>query len=824
MQLRRPKIRDDLVYAPDAANANYQFVKDPIRAQFFRFNELQVAMMLALDGKHTEAEIADALSAAFEMDIPVESVQRLVARIERDWLLDVSSYRLDSESDRALIRKALRRRGLLWRSKASTSSTSDEKRTQSRETALFECGIEEIETGDPCRAAHYFSEILAINPKNKRAHDVLDTLHKSFFRRHVVRPSYLQMISLWDPDQFLEAVDRRFGRFIFNEWTLSALIMIALLSLDLLLSGHPPTLKSFGWIDIPLFIAIDLMDATLHESGHGLACKHFGGKVHDMGLLLMYGVAPGAYCDTSDSYLFKHRRQKIIVALSGNYASLAFYLVLIWIYGFTSDAFILRNAILMKLAKGGYSVILNFLPLIKADGYYALSDFLEIRNLRERSLGFVARRVQRLLFGFECDDANVTPRERRIFAVYGISSAIFTTAFIYGLWFSTLLPWAIEHLGSIGIVITAVYVLKVAYGLARPSLGLVPRLWRERRKVFTLRRGLAYAVAITGLWAIFSIEWAFYVDGQATIQPLTRTIVTVLEPGLVSSVSTREGDRVEVGQILAELSNPEIEREHDRVEALLGAARHRLELLRLGARPEELARARADANTARVESKHAEHNASRKAALTEARVLSAAAAMNARRMADTQSANSLDASLSLALLEAGARIEDVAQAEAAVAGLESRLRDLDVAQDRLHVRSPGAGIVVAYHLDEVRHRRLEKGQTFCEVHDLSQIRVEIELPKGELADGVHAGDRAAVRMDGDSDHGLASVVSRVRPSASHAGLLIVELEPLANARELRAGLRGHGRIYGRPRSLAYRTFVVPVLRLIRFDAWRFWGT
>ncbi len=72
----------------------------------------------------------------------------------------------------------------------------------------------------------------------------------------------------------------------------------------------------------------------------------------------------------------------------------------------------------------GQKTLLNFNPLIKLDGYYLLSDYLEIPNLRRRSFRFVGSLIERL-FGIESasqPEENLSPRERRILPVYGIAA------------------------------------------------------------------------------------------------------------------------------------------------------------------------------------------------------------------------------------------------------------------------------------------------------------------------------------------------------------------------------------------------------------------
>src|SRR5262245_53437316 len=144
----KPKIRSDLVYTRDSVDSRYFFVEDPPRGLFFRFNEVQVGMMEALDGERSIDDVVIHLGETFEIEVEPESVERVIERLRKDLLLDVASYRVDSEKDRILIRRALEKKGLFWRG-ASKAHQGNELRKYSREFSAFQLGIDELENGDP---------------------------------------------------------------------------------------------------------------------------------------------------------------------------------------------------------------------------------------------------------------------------------------------------------------------------------------------------------------------------------------------------------------------------------------------------------------------------------------------------------------------------------------------------------------------------------------------------------------------------------------------------------------------------------------------------
>lgn len=816
MAPRCPKVRHDLVYRVDPADDSYYYVKDPIAGQFYRFNELQVTVMQALDGETSAEDMVELLEEELEVEVPVASVQRMIARFEERFLLDVTSYRIDSEKDRALVRKVLRKRGLIWRGMAKSS----ENRRLSQETILFQEGIRLIEHGDPCDAGRCFLDVLALNPENQRARDILNALHQAFFERHKKTPAYLQMVRLFNPDRFLGVVDRKIGRFVFSPWAVVLLVVLLLGAALSIRDTSSVALDTLGWTDVLLaFFVVHLASKFLHELGHGLACKHYGGSVPEIGVMLMYGVLPAPYCDTTDSYVFPEKKHKVMTQLAGPFVTTCCLCVEVIAYEYSSDAFLLRNAILITIFNELGILYWNLAPFLKFDSYYALSDYLDVRNLQERAMAFVTGRWKERLLGIPHEGEDPSAREKRIFWWYGTSSVFFTTAMIYYLWISFLLPLAIEHLGVWGILFTAAYALNLTLGLLLPGVAkLIRLLYAHRKEVFTLRRMAAYGVVGLTLFGVLSIPRPFYVDGTSVVAPLEKRSVNAQEVGLVSEVLVREGQKVSKGDVVARLQNDELVRRREKAGHQLVAAHYRLIQLYQGPRPEELELARARVRGARKASRYARRQARRQTSLSNAQLLSKSDAMEASRRAKELSAADRQAELTLQLAEVGTRKEDIDQMRAEVEKLESLVSELDERIDQLELRAPIDGVVVGSRLEELRYRRLGEGEKFCEIQDLSGVRVEVSLRPNELYGVIHPGQRVTVRMLGDPHKGVDGLVAKIRPSSREDGSMVVELEEQRNP-GWTSGMTGHARIYGEDRTIAYRVFGAPILRLISYEAW-----
>lgn len=103
-----------------------------------------------------------------------------------------------------------------------------------------------------------------------------------------------------------------------------------------------------------------LINIPIHEAGHILALKFFYRKSKvKIGFKLIF-IYPAFYVDTSDSYLLP-KYNRIAVYLAGNFMNCIFLLIVICFFPqYLSICYIVFS-----------NILVNFLPIVKSDGYYA---------------------------------------------------------------------------------------------------------------------------------------------------------------------------------------------------------------------------------------------------------------------------------------------------------------------------------------------------------------------------------------------------------------------------------------------------------------------
>jgi hypothetical protein len=272
--------------------------------------------------------------------------------------------------------------------------------------------------------------------------------------------------SVPDPDRALGLLYRFALRPLYGRAVQAALLAVAVAGAALyakaLLAGASPNGGStllFGLLGLEVHV-------VLHELGHAVTTKHFGRDVHRLGVG-WYLFSPVAFVDTSDMWL-EGRRRRMIVAAAGPYVNAVLAGgagVLLQLHG---------GSFPLAFATTGYVLVLvNLNPLYELDGYYVLSDWLGIANLRAKSLAFAGGVLRR-------GPRTATDRRlRRIYIVYAVA------AVAYGLFAAAALLLAYHRFvrSLVATLVPAAVASAVGWLLAGSLAGLLlVRLWRSVRR------------------------------------------------------------------------------------------------------------------------------------------------------------------------------------------------------------------------------------------------------------------------------------------------------------------------------------------------------
>ena len=200
-----------------------------------------------------------------------------------------------------------------------------------------------------------------------------------------------------------------------------------------------------------------------HEFAHAACCKHFGGKIHKMGVMLYY-LMPCAFADTSDAWLFEKKSQRLWVSFAGPFCTLFWgtICVYIWLFVPNSDIQNIAYSLIFVCALGSLA---NLNPLLEFDGYYMLVDYSEIPNLRKRSFDYTGKRIAGFfsrIFRREIKLPEVTKKEKRFFLGYGILAGFYSVGSVL-LAVYIILKLVVSYIGWAGYILLAILLLTTIY-------------------------------------------------------------------------------------------------------------------------------------------------------------------------------------------------------------------------------------------------------------------------------------------------------------------------------------------------------------------------
>ncbi len=369
---------------------------------------------------------------------------------------------------------------------------------------------------------------------------------------------FLWKIGVWNPEWFLLRTRRWVGWLFTPLPALLTAVAFALCVAGVLVQRdrldlnlrHVLGFEGRAGAGVFLFWVIYIVTGVFHELGHAYACTTFGGQVPRVGIMLMYFI-PCLYADVSTSMAFPNRWHRIWVAMGGVYMEVLVTIAAAFVWWFTPPELVLNDIAYRVMIVGFIAgVLMNLNPLIKLDGYYVLSDLLQIGELREGSIAFWKSRVLGLFRRHKEADTVRGIRRRRAYAIYG-AVAIVYTATILTAFFGWLHSWLVSKWAETGFVLS---IAAVALVMKQPLASLAGRL-RSVRFPRNRKSLLGAAAVLLALFVIRFLPAPAHVVAEATVISARRETVNARERGTVLAILARQGDRVAPHQVVAIVGN-----------------------------------------------------------------------------------------------------------------------------------------------------------------------------------------------------------------------------------------------------------------------------
>ncbi len=376
-------------------------------------------------------------------------------------------------------------------------------------------------------------------------------------------------IPVIDPERLLTWMYPYF-RWLFTPWFVlfSVGLMLAALTLvfvqwEIFSAKLPEFEEFFNWKTVAsLWMSLAVVK-VIHEFGHGLTAKHYGSEVHEMGILFLV-LTPALYCDVTDSWLLPSKWKRIWIAAAGIYVECFLAAIATFIWWNTSEGVFNSLMLSTMFVCSVNTILFNANPLLRYDGYYVTSDWLEIPNLRIKSTQFFGHQFQEKVLGLEVPPQSYMPRSRRIlFVTYAVASYLYR-------WFVTFsIVFFLYHFLPEDLrIISAFLALGAMVPLLVMPLMNILKFVRQPgrlRKVKKVRAALCFTAFAAVVAVILLIPTPLRIKGTLVLTPADPERIYIEVPGRLYSILVDDNQQVsgptedgQYGTILATLSNPEL--------------------------------------------------------------------------------------------------------------------------------------------------------------------------------------------------------------------------------------------------------------------------
>ena len=393
-------------------------------------------------------------------------------------------------------------------------------------------------------------------------HELAEQRHKAIKHKHFWAD--VTTIELWyfNPEKFLDCLYSKV-KFAFKPWfVLWSLFMIGVMLV--ILGSHWNqvwadnvywyNLAGRGFSHVAEFFLVFLVVGAVHETAHGLACHHYGGKSHRMGVFTMY-LAPCVFCDAGEAFVVAGRWGRIVTVAAGVWSEilLCSYLSVVW--WLTPPGSMVHNFSYLLILSGGlFAVLINWNPLSRMDGYFIFCEIFRFFDLKGQSTAYLVSLVRKYVFRMPATVVPLQPLRRIGFVTYAILSGAY--CYFLLLFFARLVYHIIRYYSPVWAFLPATLLgLLIFRSRIKKLAQFIRELYLDKRDLMRTHWKPAAAGA-AGVLILLLIPFRHeYVEERFILEPQQRAVVRTSVAGRVTEVLADEGQQLKAGAALVRMGN-----------------------------------------------------------------------------------------------------------------------------------------------------------------------------------------------------------------------------------------------------------------------------
>ncbi|CAM2894372.1 hypothetical protein [Rariglobus hedericola] len=362
-------------------------------------------------------------------------------------------------------------------------------------------------------------------------------------------------VRLLDPDRFLSRVWPSL-RWLATRWGVAAWSALLVLGIGMVISNWDRAVDQSAGVLAPgnllLLYAAFTVAKLIHEFGHGFAVKAFGGEVHAMGVTFLV-FTPIPYVDATAAWAFRERWKRVMVGCAGMIPEMAYAAIAAVVWAGTGTGTINTLAYNTMITASVSTLLFNLNPLLRFDGYYILSDLLDVPNLQGRSFRQWLHLVETKVFHARgLESPGRTPAGVAGFLSFGAASWVYRI--IITVTIILLVADRYFGLGLLAGVITGIGAFIIPVVKAVQYLLREPRIERVRRRAWAFSAGAVVFVII--LLGVIPFPQHFRAPGVVRAAG-SRDVYTSVG-GWAAEAKAVSGSSVQTGETLVRMESPEL--------------------------------------------------------------------------------------------------------------------------------------------------------------------------------------------------------------------------------------------------------------------------
>lgn len=406
------------------------------------------------------------------------------------------------------------------------------------------------------RMLHHQHLLVAASPADTGRLAHAAAAHKLSHAMWLLKHYLMIRVPLWRPMPFL----RRFARYADIAYRPAFWIVVGLMAatgLVLVSRRWDEFIHTFhGYADLRGLIAIGAAIGcakVLHEFGHAFTAHRYGCRVPTMGIALLVMV-PVLYTDTTEAWKVPGRAERLRIGAAGMLTELALAALATLAWSVLPDGPLRAGAFLLATTTWIGTLTINASPFMRFDGYFLLSDWLDMPNLHDRAFAFGRWWMRERLFGFgDPQPEPCAPKRRRFLIAFSFATWLYRLV----VFFSIALVVYHAFFKALGLML---FFVEFGWFIVRPIGREIAACWHRRADLRWRRETRRTAIVGALLLGFLVLPWHGGVGAPAVLGPLRAQGLYAPEAAYVTGDETiaRDGQRVHMGDVLAVLASPDL--------------------------------------------------------------------------------------------------------------------------------------------------------------------------------------------------------------------------------------------------------------------------